>query len=454
MAKKRKVVKRVYEKGRETTVPIRKKTGLDKKRFKRAKITSAQDIDKKSAVPMKLDSESVSLSRPHVQPSQRMVDQILRVSPVRKDSPTRYSFDDNRDLPGDYGTTRVTLMVKDPFHLYVYWEISHESIAFVKREQGDNGSIVLRLYDVTLINFDGMNANNFFDIEVGSLTGNWYQNLWKDNMSFVGEIGYRMYDGRFFSLARSNFVNTPSMSNSPRYDQMWMRVTDSISERPYVDATIQIMEKARHTFIKDAKKKNQEAAVKTAEKRTKRVFLSEEEIRNYYAGLSPLLKDVISDRISSESGTKIHGYALLVDGQEDVRDIKDVEKRQELLSRVPTSQILKRIMVGASEELVLVGGSENHAVTSKGASDFVAQKMKAKTFFFELNAELIVYGRTEPDATVWLGDRKIPLRSDGTFSLRFALPDGNMPLPFTAISNDKTEKRKISTTVDRKTVVG
>ena len=51
-----------------------------------------------------------------------------------------------------------------------------------------------------------------------------------------------------------------------------------------------------------------------------------------------------------------------------------------------------------------------------------------------MNAELIIYGATEPDAAVTVGGRKIRLRPDGTFSYRFALPDGTFELPAIATS--------------------
>jgi len=54
---------------------------------------------------------------------------------------------------------------------------------------------------------------------------------------------------------------------------------------------------------------------------------------------------------------------------------------------------------------------------------------------------LIIYGATEPDASVTIGGRKIQLRTDGTFSYRFALPDGQYGLPIAATSADKVETR-------------
>ena len=46
-------------------------------------------------------------------------------------------------------------------------------------------------------------------------------------------------------------------------------------------------------------------------------------------------------------------------------------------------------------------------------------------FWLSVNAELILYGATEPDASVTVAGRPIALRPDGTFSCRFALPDGD-----------------------------
>jgi hypothetical protein len=55
---------------------------------------------------------------------------------------------------------------------------------------------------------------------------------------------------------------------------------------------------------------------------------------------------------------------------------------------------------------------------------------------------LIVYGATEPDARVTIADRLVKLRPDGTFSFRFALPDGRYDLPAQAASADGHEVRE------------
>ena len=76
---------------------------------------------------------------------------------------------------------------------------------------------------------------------------------------------------------------------------------------------------------------------------------------------------------------------------------------------------------------------------------------RQRGFWFNVNAELIIYGATEPDATVTIGDRKIKLRPDGTFSFRFALPDGEYPLPAAAHSADGEETREARLEFSRNT---
>lgn len=55
-------------------------------------------------------------------------------------------------------------------------------------------------------------------------------------------------------------------------------------------------------------------------------------------------------------------------------------------------------------------------------------------FWFNVNAELIVYGATEPDAHVTIDGEPVALRPDGSFTLRFALPDGAYALSALAVS--------------------
>ena len=76
---------------------------------------------------------------------------------------------------------------------------------------------------------------------------------------------------------------------------------------------------------------------------------------------------------------------------------------------------------------------------------------KGRQFFFQLDAELIVYGATEPNARVTIQGEPIQLRADGTFTKRYALPDARQILPAVATSPDGYEERRIVLAVERNT---
>jgi hypothetical protein len=74
-----------------------------------------------------------------------------------------------------------------------------------------------------------------------------------------------------------------------------------------------------------------------------------------------------------------------------------------------------------------------------------------RNFHFEIDAELIVYGTTEPNARVTLQGEPVSLRSDGTFTVRFSLPDSRQIIPAVASSADGIEERTVVLAVERNT---
>lgn len=79
------------------------------------------------------------------------------------------------------------------------------------------------------------------------------------------------------------------------------------------------------------------------------------------------------------------------------------------------------------------------------------KKAKERKFWLVVDCELIVYGATEPDARVTVQGKPITLRPDGTFSLRYYLPDGKQVIPVKAVSSDNEEERSITPIVTRET---
>jgi hypothetical protein len=126
------------------------------------------------------------------------------------------------------------------------------------------------------------------------------------------------------------------------------------------------------------------------------------------------------DRIYAMSG----GYV----GQETNQELKEVF--EERLRRPMGGPMTTRFGLGAA------GKRNNEPV-----------------FEFQVDTELIVHGVTHPDAHVTLRGEPVRLRSDGTFAVRFNLPDRRHVLPVVASSADGVEQRTIVLAVDRNTKV-
>ena len=68
-----------------------------------------------------------------------------------------------------------------------------------------------------------------------------------------------------------------------------------------------------------------------------------------------------------------------------------------------------------------------------------------------LHTEVILSGATEPDAIVTIQGTPVRLQPDGTFSVRFQLPDGEQSIPLTAVSRDGSCTRWITPKITRET---
>lgn len=76
-----------------------------------------------------------------------------------------------------------------------------------------------------------------------------------------------------------------------------------------------------------------------------------------------------------------------------------------------------------------------------------------RNFDFQVDAEMIVYGSTKPDAHVTIGGEPVKLRPDGTFTVRMSLPDRRQVLPVVASSSDGVEVRTTVLAIERNTKV-
>jgi hypothetical protein len=135
---------------------------------------------------------------------------------------------DAGELPWAYGEDRITAMVRDPDSAYLYWEITDEGIAAARSRlgaAGQHGWCNLRIYDTTGRDFDGTNANDYFDVRVDRNDREYYVMVRRPSSSMHAEIGIKTHEGFFQPVARSGRAEFPRNWPSPNATLEWMTVT-------------------------------------------------------------------------------------------------------------------------------------------------------------------------------------------------------------------------------------
>jgi hypothetical protein len=92
-------------------------------------------------------------------------------------------------------------------------------------------------------------------------------------------------------------------------------------------------------------------------------------------------------------------------------------------------------------------------VLSQFGSGAEGSLKRHKHFHFDVDAELIVFGSTHPEAHVSVGTEPVKVRTDGSFSIRLPLPDRRQVLPATAKSRDGVDEQTVVIAVERNTKI-
>jgi hypothetical protein len=260
-----------------------------------------------------------------------------------------------KNLPAGYGKDRIVLMVRDPYWLHCYWELTHRAIeqaAAALDREWHSAKPILRLMDVSGHGVGGLTESVVRDIHIHGGCSNWYIDVSNPPSSYRVDIGYLASTGKFYALIRSNVVTTPRAGVSDVIDENWTDID---------------IKKADHIYAMSA---GFDPAASSLE-----------------------LKQLFEERLRRPLGSP--------------------------------------------------------SITSFGSGAYPPRRQRK--FFFRLDAELIVYGATEPTARVTLQGEPIRLRPDGTFTVRYALPDNRQIIPAVAASADGIEERTIVLAVERNT---
>jgi len=90
-------------------------------------------------------------------------------------------------------------------------------------------------------------------------------------------------------------------------------------------------------------------------------------------------------------------------------------------------------------------------VWASGRSESGSGLLRQRSFSLVADAELIIYGATEPCASLFIGEEQIPRQADGTFRVHVPFQDGEQLYPIRAITADGAQERSIRMGFQRRT---
>jgi glycosyltransferase involved in cell wall biosynthesis len=125
----------------------------------------------------------------------------------------------------------AALAMVHPCRGLAHWRISPEWIDETRCRRAEawhNCRMVLRLYDVSYIAFNGLNANRMQDQPLPCICGQMFFQLPHAGTWQVGEVGFLLRNGEFIPAARSQTVSFPRASASSHGSQEALLVDDDL----------------------------------------------------------------------------------------------------------------------------------------------------------------------------------------------------------------------------------
>ena len=126
-------------------------------------------------------------------------------------------------------TSHVGLAMVSPSEGFAHWRILPGWVEQTARHKGDawrHCRMVLRLYDVSYILFNGLNAHQIQDHTLASLCGHLFFKLPRSGTWQLAEVGFLLRSGEFVPAARSQTVSFPPEAASSRGGDAALLVDD------------------------------------------------------------------------------------------------------------------------------------------------------------------------------------------------------------------------------------
>jgi hypothetical protein len=193
----KKTVKKETKKVKVKQEEEAKKKKVDRKTEKKITISIGEKVEEKTAT----SKPKRRITPKKVMPPKNAVLGVPR-NVLHAEKEERYPPLPIEILPEEYGEDSIALMIVDPRKLFIYWEITAGTLKKYV------GNVNIRLYDVTGVDFDGMNARSYLDIAVNNRIGSQYIDV-EPEKEFIADIGIIDHTAVFITVARSNRTSTP-----------------------------------------------------------------------------------------------------------------------------------------------------------------------------------------------------------------------------------------------------
>jgi len=414
------------------------------------------------------------------------------------DETPEYKNSDDNALPNKYGDTKIIAMIRDPQWCYTYWEINQDKIDEIKRFAGSNMTMLLRIYDITDIIFNGFNAHSSFDIEIKESHDNWYIQLPEKGRNYCIDIAASGSSDDFILIARSNPFMTPLDGIAPSSNQqpIFKKVGATPNNENQVSGTSELHISGQQVPANNINNDNLSSEAlqgnlssDALQGNLSSFALSSEEVQGSLSSFN-LSSETLTQGLSSEelSSQGLSSFALS-SGELQTNlsslSLSSGELQTNLSSLGLSSGNLQTNLSSLSlssgelqtnlSSLSLSSGNlqtnlSSLNLSSQGVSSFSLSSDSLSSdsnlanydnatgqnnnddFNLNINTELLIYGSVPANTTLSLQGGKINLREDGSFSLRYAFPDGLYDIPVYAFNKDKNIGKTITIKVDKGTL--
>lgn len=313
------------------------------------------------------------------------------------------------ELPAGYGTGRLLLVARDPHSLYATWDPS--AAQEQQLEAADAGAdMSVRVY------LEKVGAQTAQEIRLSPGAKDCFVSVSQAGAKYVAEVGHYL-NGQWQPLAKSDAATTPTDKPAAPTEPEFITFGGAMSEAlPAANANV---EKVAVRPVAPVPKQQRPAPTPP------RPAMPPHHI---VEGIAQAGGSTINQASAAPAWTEEQEEALKEAGAWDspVRPFQVPSALGEVAG-VAACTALSSMEAAGLEFLI---GAEEAGITSPGA----AAPEQSRGFWFMVDAELVVYGATEPGALVKLEGRAIELRPDGTFSFRLAFPDGVHELSLAAES--------------------